>query len=654
MNHPIIQNARHIPVSPRAAGIGLVLAAVIGLGDQYAADRMGYVFATYAHLPTGCLIPFLLLVLIPNLILKTRIPGRALSGSELIGIFSMALVASMMPDWGVTRYMISAIAAPAYFASPENRWDEYILPHLPSWTYLTNQGGVAAAFYEGLKPGQSIPWGAWIIPLFWWLSLITAVMLVGACVVTLFRKQWVEYERLRFPMGEVALQLTGETRASETEHTPPVWSSRVFQIGFMTTFLMMASNCVSYWGVWPHLPIAPGDAVVLEIHPAFPGVPVYFNIYVLCFAFFAHVEILFSLWALQLFAVTEQGLLNLFGVASTSSGVVQGGVVGLQYAGGVLVFAGWMVWVARHHLAEVWRAAFGRSTGLDERDELFSYRTAVVGLALGYLYIVFWLYQAGLSLTVGLCFLFVFFIFYLALARVTAESGLVMAELTVKANGFTVGVFGSASLSMSDLATMGMANGFARNWRTYSMIGFFHAAWLKNHMKSHQRGLFFWLALSMMVSVVLSIVSMIHSGYSLGANNMSTTPGNFGVFFYASIPRWAENASRISALEILYLLSGVALNGLIIAGRYLAPWWPLHPIGMAVGDVGGVVRNAVLPIFLAWLIQTLLLRFGGPRLYRRAQPFFIGMLVGFTLGVALSFAVDLLWFPDTPHETEWF
>ncbi|MDP7237588.1 MAG: hypothetical protein QGI34_12735, partial [Candidatus Latescibacteria bacterium] len=81
---------------------------------------------------------------------------------------------------------------------------------------------------------------------------------------------------------------------------------------------------------------------------------------------------------------------------------------------------------------------------------------------------------------------------------------------------------------------------------------------------------------------------------------------------------------------------------------------PFHPIGMAIGDVGSVVRNAFLPLFLAWLIQILLVRFGGVRLYQAAQPFFLGMLVGFLMGVGLSLVVDMVWFPATPHRTEWF
>ncbi|MEE2710870.1 MAG: DUF6785 family protein [Gemmatimonadota bacterium] len=651
------EERKYHPVTGRAACIGLALAVVIGLGTQYAADRHGYIFTTYAHLPSGFMAPFLLLILFPNLIFERWFPRWALLGSELITIFAMGLVASMMPDWGITRYMVSAIAAPAYFASPENRWDEYVLAHIPSWMYLTNRGDAARSFYEGLQADQAIPWGAWVIPLFWWLSLCAALLLVGACLIVVFRKQWVVHERLRFPLGEVALQLIGDTGVGPVEGPAAIWKNRIFQTGLVLTFSAMAWNCFSYFGYVPRIPITQSDTTSIVFHPDFPGITIFFNIYVLCFAFFAHAEILFSLWIFQLFSVAEQGLLGMFGIVSTSSSVIQGGLSGIQYMGGILIYVIWMVWISRDHLGRVWHAVMGRrytERGLEEQDELISYRKAAVGILFGSLYTIFWLNQVGLSLIVGIVFVVIFFTFFLSLARVTAESGLVMSELTIKPNAFTVGIFGSANLSMPDLATLGMANGFARNWRTFSMIAFSHIAWFKNRMQGTQGGLFGWLCLAMGVSVSVSVISMVHSGYTLGASNMFSTPGNFGTFFYGSIPRWANSASEITGLEILFLISGMLLNGFVIAGRYLVHWWPLHPIGMAVGDVGGVVRNAMLPIFLAWLIQSILIRIGGVRLYRRAQPFFIGMLVGYILGIALSFAVDMIWFPGTPHETEWF
>ena len=62
-------------------------------------------------------------------------------------------------------------------------------------------------FFEGLPEGEKIPWGAWAIPLFWWLSFVAVLFFVLFCIVVILRKQWVEKERLIFPLAQVPLQM---------------------------------------------------------------------------------------------------------------------------------------------------------------------------------------------------------------------------------------------------------------------------------------------------------------------------------------------------------------------------------------------------------------------------------------------------------------
>ena len=41
-------------------------------------------------------------------------------------------------------------------------------------------------------------------------------------------------------------------------------------------------------------------------------------------------------------------------------------------------------------------------------------------------------------------------------------------------------------------------------------------------------------------------------------------------------------------------------------------------------------------------------------LYRRWQPFFLGILIGYALAVTLSFVVDVIWFPGNEHVVQVF
>lgn len=639
------------PVSLRAALIGLGLSSIVSFWGQYAADRLGY-DPTYAQLPSCLILPFLVLVLAPNLFIKSATAGRGLTGSELLVIFAMGWVASMVPDRAMTRYLIAVVTAPHYFGSPENQWPEKFFAHLPDWLVLSNEKDAARGFYEGIGAGYPIPWREWVVPLFWWCSAVAALMWTGACLIVMLRKQWIEHDRLRFPLGEVGLHLTG---AADPDHPdrPPFYRTAMFKNGLMISSAIMIWNLASYWRLWPPFPITGPDVTTITIERSFPAIPIRLNLFILCISFFANTEILFSVWFFQLLGILQQGVLARLGFFSTAGTIVPGGLVSIQSIGGMIVYVLIGVWMARHHLRDVWNKALGRASALKDQDELFSYRTAVIGVAAGMLYLVFWLYRAGMSFPIIALFLFFLFVFYLAIARVVAEAGLVMLDLPINAHQFTVGIVGSINLSRPDMTALGLTNAFARNWRTFTMIGISHVAWLREYIWPDRGHLFRWCCLAFGVSTFTSLVYVIFAGYTYGAQNLRTDPGGLGVGFYDLIISWINNATLVTSLELSFLASGGVLMVLLSLARYFFYWWPLHPIGLVV-VASSPTTGAIFPIFLAWLIQTILIRIGGGRLYRGVQPLFIGILAGYVLGQGLSFLVDSIWFPDAPHQFDVF
>jgi hypothetical protein len=71
-------------------------------------------------------------------------------------------------------------------------------------------------------------------------------------------------------------------------------------------------------------------------------------------------------------------------------------------------------------------------------------------------------------------------------------------------------------------------------------------------------------------------------------------------------------------------------------------WFPFNPVGFAMGNTH-TAGDFWFPYLLAFLAKTLVLRWGGNRLYRRTLPFFIGMVVGdiltqclWSIGAALA------------------
>lgn len=639
------------PISLKTAALGLAFACFVAFWGQYASAQLNYNYLTFPQMPLCLVIPYLFLVLLPNTLIRAINRDAALTRPELLVIFAMGLIAAMVPDWGMVRYLISVITAPHYFSSPENQWEAHFFAYLPEWAVIPNDKGQVSDFFAGRPSGLPIPWQDWVIPLFWWMSALGALLFIGACLVVIFRKQWVEHERLQFPMGEVVLRLL-ETDQGAPGRWPVLFGNRLFQVGFAASLAVMTWNIIGFWDVLPHIPL-PGPVFNVVIDPAYPPIAIRLVPYVLCFAFFVNVEILFSVWFFQVLGILETGMLNRFGVVSPAETIVPRGLVSIQFCGGLIMFALISVWMARKHIRNVLRKSLGRESDLRDENEMFSYRTAVVGLLLGVLFMTAWLHAIGFTVPVALLFLFFLLVFYFGIARILAEAGLINLDLPINAHAFTVGMVGSANLSGSTLTGLGLTNAIARNWRTFTMVGLSHVAFWRNYLGENRGRLFLLVMLAFVCGTAISTGYVVHSGYAEGADNLHINLRNTGNLFFDLVVKWMKNATQITALEILFLTVGMAVSSLLALGRYLFYWWPLNPIGFAIG-ASAPIRGLTFTLFVAWLVQVILLRIGGVRLYRKVQPLFLGILVGYVVGVLAAYIVDTVYFPDTPHISEIF
>lgn len=56
-------------------------------------------------------------------------------------------------------------------------------------------------------------------------------------------------------------------------------------------------------------------------------------------------------------------------------------------------------------------------------------------------------------------------------------------------------------------------------------------------------------------------------------------------------------------------------------------WWPLHPAGYIV-STGWAMNCVWFPIFLSSITKWVIIRYGGIKSYRKAVPFFGGLILG--------------------------
>ena len=56
-------------------------------------------------------------------------------------------------------------------------------------------------------------------------------------------------------------------------------------------------------------------------------------------------------------------------------------------------------------------------------------------------------------------------------------------------------------------------------------------------------------------------------------------------------------------------------------------WWPLHPLGYALHCCWSL-HVLWFPFFIAWLVKSLILRYGGGKAFVRLRPAFVGLILG--------------------------
>jgi hypothetical protein len=57
-------------------------------------------------------------------------------------------------------------------------------------------------------------------------------------------------------------------------------------------------------------------------------------------------------------------------------------------------------------------------------------------------------------------------------------------------------------------------------------------------------------------------------------------------------------------------------------------WWPLSPVGFIIASSYETNRSLWLNVLIAWMLTTLVRRYGGLKLYRAMRPAFLGLVLG--------------------------
>ena len=636
-------------VRPRSVLLGALLVAAISLGAPYSIWIAGSSEITWSYFPVAAGFPFFLLVLANGLVTRFS-PDWRLRPAELTTVLLMGLVGSGMPIF-VVGYILGIITKPYYGALPTNKWETYLHPYLPDWLIPSPAGDAMRFFYEGLPdPGATIPYGTWIGPLFWWMSLVLALYSLCFCLVAIMRRQWVEKERLAFPLVEVPLLLTEEKAPGQG---PPLLRTTSFWVGGAIPLGVILFNMISY--LYPGASQVPVfQANPLDLIPGAPPIQQSLWFPVIGFTYFVPTSISFSVWFFYLFTAAETALEPLLGSSTMAPDAFVFGwrPLSWQSYGAFVAMVLWSLWMARDHLRSALAAALRGGGCDDSEDEMLSYRAAAVGLLVSGAYLLAWLWRAGMNPGVAALFLVGAVLTFVGITRLVIQTGLHYLTTPMTAQGFALAFTGTA-LGPHNLVPLAISYAWCGDVQSTFMPSVAHGAKLQNlYQTRRSHALAAALGLAIVLGFVVSTLFILHLCYRHGAGNLrswffSTASGAGGMAF-DQVVRQLREPSSTDWHKLTYFGSGALLYSLLSFLHYRLPWWPLHPVGLAISSIW-MLHRTVASVFIAWGLKRLILRFGGVGLYRRLRPLFIGLIVGFFVGVGLSCIVDAIWFRGAGH-----
>ncbi|MFC1525376.1 DUF6785 family protein [Candidatus Latescibacterota bacterium] len=581
---------------------------------------------------------FILLTSLINLPVVARGASMALNRSELILVYAMLLIVSALCTMGLGEQILPIITAIFYFASPTNKWEEKLFPHLPRQPALVDDGTGSRLFYEGVgKAGGSIPYESWVEPLLWWGAFLLALYVTMVSVAVILRRQWMERERLAYPIAQVGLAMV---RAEEEGSLvngffkrPSMWVGAALPLFFGS---MLALH--RYDPAFPAfslrwvLPFVGRQQLQLTISFAMLG-----------FSYLINANIAAGIWFFHLFSKVEKELFILTGLKSDQKlmfGVGDYPFLAYQGVGALLAMVLVGLWIGRGHFGGVLMKALGRRPDIDDSDEILSYRGAVIGVTGGIATMSVWFWLMGTPAWISLLFVVTAILIFIGVTRIVAEAGLAAVRSPMIAPDLFIHGVGSALVGPTGVMNLSLAYIWAADIRIFVMATCTNALKMTEEMEPRSRRIVFWaMILAIFIGAVGSFWMIFHMAYRHGGINLNS-------WFFKGLPA-AAYGTALRGMEpsdtywpgLSFLLGGGLVMTLMMWARQRLPWWPIHPIGFPIA-ANSLMNTIWFSVFLAWVAKRLVLRYGGASFYRRSQSFFLGMVAGQVLCNGLWLVID--------------
>ncbi len=585
--------------------------------------------------------------------LLARINRRlALSRREMLVIYCLLLASiPFCATYGI-RAFLPRLTVLQYYAMPENHFGKYA-QYLPPWFAPTNQQAIID-MYEGLA-GGAVPWRDWLRPLGWWTVFFAALYITTLCLTTLVRRQWSEHERLPYPLVELPMDLAG---ASGGQGIAAFFKDPLVYIGLLAALGYNAFN-ISH-AINPAVPCIPQMIAVdsffterpwtalrpmqIATHPMFIG-----------FGWLASQEIALSI-------VVFTFLVKFAAVVGVMVGYEPAGLPFFkeQSAGGYVVTALILLWVARNHLKRAWAKATGALAELDDNAEAVPYIFAFTGLAAGSVFFLGWCMAAGMSLKLAIPFWLLILMFGLTYARVRAECG-VPHDFVYPWQMIQYSMV--YALGPRRLLQIDKPRGIVV-WTAMSFLSRFHHTQIMTAYQTDtyeiagrggisRRSLAPVMAFVFVFGLLCAFWGHFNTFYDIGLNVLEGNGQNVDwrtqdtVGRYAQMVAWLEHPGKADITRTSWMIGGGVATFLLWLIRNAWLRFPLHPLGYIVATAYGNSTHLWFPFLFVWVVKAVVLRVSSVRGYRRLVPMFVALALGHFLFGGICWSIISLFYESS-------
>ncbi len=566
--------------------------------------------------------PIIILValLIINAGLRRLRPKWVLARNELITIYAMLSVSVILSGMGMLQFVCTSMGAVPYYATPDNKWGT-MFEGAPQW--IMPKLWAIDGFYKG---GQPIPWDAWMMPILVWSGFLFCMLVCMFCINSILLKQWMERERLAFPVVQLPLEMTDPSGG--------FFRNKVMWMGFGVAAALETMNSLNY--LYPNVPYVQLKAFNLQpmfVHPPWNSIgyfPTTFYPLAIGLGFMLSVDVSFSLWFFYLLTKAENVLAAAIGWQGSGGTWSSPPYLPQQGAGAFIAIAIVTVYLSRNHLRDVFSKAFRRDSRVYDADQPLGYGSAVVGLGVAFTGMVALCVAAGMSPLVAAAYLAIYLVFATTITRLRAEAGPAWVfGPDSNALNTLVQPIGTQMFSRENLVALAYFHWFSLEMRCCPMAVQVESMKMAQTANIRQRAMTLALVLAIVLGIAVGFWACLAVWYARGAGTAKVEPWrtHMGQAPFVIVSNYLKNPSKFDLAGIGAMLFGSGVVFFLTFMRSKFIWFPFHPAGYVLANTN-TMYWLWCPFLIAWLCKVVITKYAGIKGYRAALPFFLGLVLG--------------------------